>query len=139
MTAVVVLLGACSGGEDSAATTTTTTTAAVGQSEFCGIAEELGPELDKSEDFAALVAGVEQLAAAAPEEIDGDLEMLAEAYRPLSGVDLDSPEGLGRLVDLASDPEVAAASGNVDAFVTDECGVELGWSTDTGSDEVARP
>jgi hypothetical protein len=121
MTAVVVLLGACSGGEDSASTTTTTTTAAAGQSEFCGIAEELGPELDQSEDFSAVVAGVEQLAAAAPEEIDGDLE------------------GLGRLVDLASDPEVAAASGNVDAFVTDECGVELGWSTDTGSDEVARP
>lgn len=138
--AVLVLLGACSGGEDAAPTTTTaaTITTAAGQREFCGIAEELGSELDQSEDFAAVVAGVGQLAAVAPEGIAGDLKVLVEAYRPLSDVDLESPEGLGRLLELASDPEVAAASGNVDAFVSDECGVELGWNTDAGSDEVAR-
>lgn len=129
----ILVLGACSDGggtvpvEDDPSTTTTAA-AAEPVSDYCNAAEQFSGDtgLDLSGDPRVALAGLEQMAATAPEEITGDLTVLVEGVRKLEGLDQDDPTGLAGIFELLTDPQVAPAIERVEEFTAAECGIDLG-------------
>jgi hypothetical protein len=139
--AAVVLLAACGGdGGESAGEPATTQDAAdgsaaeSGDSEFCtraaGIDERVEAALTDLGDDASLSdtlreLGTELRSVEAPAAIADDWEALAGGLDRLAGaltdVDLTDPDSLTTLDELEGDLDTA--SGNVDAYLRDECGI----------------
>lgn len=128
----IVVLGACSDGGGTVPVdsdpSTTTAEGADAASDYCRAAEQFSGEqgLDLSGDPEAALAGLEQMAATAPEEIAGDLTVLVEGVRRLGGLDQDDPDALAGIFELLTDPEVGPAIERVEEFTATECGIDLG-------------
>lgn len=67
----------------------------------------------------------DELAADAPDEVADELATLAELFRTLSETDLDDEEAFAEVMGLLLDPEVVEASETVEAYVLEECDVDI--------------
>lgn len=66
---------------------------------------------------------------AAPDEVSDDMEVLADAFEELSGVDENDPEALAAAFEVMADPEVMAAMSNIENFGVEKCGMDPGFMT----------
>lgn len=128
----ILVLGACSDGGDTVPVeddpSTTTAAGADTASDYCRAAGQFSGEqgLDLSGDPDAALAGIEAMAATAPDEIAGDLQVVVEGVRSLGGLDENDPDALAGIFELLADPEVGAAIERVEEFTAAECGIDLG-------------
>jgi hypothetical protein len=140
-----LLLGACSGDGDTVSvsdeseerSTTSEGASSGATSAYCQAAEELNADsgLDLSEDPDAALAGLEKMAAAAPDEVAGDFETLLGGIRGLVDLEDDDPEALAGIFELMTDPEFEAATQSIEEFTGEECGIELGATAAEGEDD----
>ncbi len=137
--------GAGDGAGDDGATSTTATTAPTVTSEpedeegdptaFCDRVEVFD-DLDTDDTISTeAVDEFDELAAMAPEEVSEDLAVLAELFRTLSETDVDDEEAFAEMMALVLDPEVLAASEAVEAYVLDECGIDIAADDSDDSDD----
>ena len=103
---------------------------------YCSTAEEVtaaGGGLDLSEDAPGALAGIEQLAADAPDELRADFETFLSGVDGLAELDEDDPAALSRIFELMMDPEFEAAANAIEEFTAAECGIELGAGMGAGA------
>lgn len=137
----VVLLGACSDGGDTVPLDEAPTTASAtgnADSEYCRAAARFSGDagLDLSGDPDAALAGIEQMAAAAPDEIADDLAVVVEGVRGLDGLDANDPDALAALFELLADPQVETAIERVEQYTSSECGIDLGSDESAAGAEI---
>ena len=134
----VVVLAGCFGGDDTTTVsdtsddrpTTTTTSGSSGDTgEYCATASEVTQApggLDLSQDAESALAGVEQLAAVAPEELADDFDTFLSGIRGIAQLDEDDPDALTGILELMPDPDFSAAADAIEQFTSEECDVDLG-------------
>ena len=85
-----------------------------------------------AEDPAAQLEAIESLASVAPPELEEDFDVMSEVIDQLSDLDEDDPESLGRIFEIAFDPEVQTAARAIVEFTERECGLDLGVTESSG-------
>lgn len=139
---VALVAGSCSDDEQAGSGdgTTSTTEAQDGtgtadeaptapDSEYCAVAREISDTSSTvAEDPDTALDQLERLAAAAPEELAGDVELFLDTIRQLAEVPEDDPAALGEVLSLLIAPELTEASDAIDAYTREACGFGL----DTG-------
>jgi hypothetical protein len=143
LTALVagLAIAGCSGGDDTVAVTEPSSeqgegTVAADVVAYCETAETVsadGGGLDLSEDAAGALTAIEQLAAAAPQEISGDFETFLAGVAGLAELGDDDPEALSRIFELMMDPEFESAANAIEEYTAAECGIELGAGMGAGA------
>lgn len=91
---------------------------------FCDALAEVSANPPSDDDPAAAVETLLGLADEAPEELQDDFEVLAEAVDEFAEVE-DSPEAMSTVFEIFLRPEVLQASVAIDLYASQECGVEL--------------
>jgi hypothetical protein len=137
----VLALGGCSGGDDTLAVSDDSAESVEGPGgadavAYCSTAEEVtaaGGGLDLSEDAPGALAGIEQLAADAPDELRADFETFLSGVDGLAELNEDDPAALSRIFELMMDPEFEAAANAIEEFTAAECGIELGAGMGAGA------
>lgn len=129
---VAALVGACSSddGDDAAATTAPATTDETTEGgggggddeEFCALLEDSATtgddiDLDTPEGLEAF----QQLADAAPADLEEPMQVIAEAIEKISGLDEDDPESFGVFFEVFFDPEVLGAFEAVERWGVEHC------------------
>ena len=93
--------------------------------EFCDRVEVFD-DLDTDDTISTeVVDEFDDLAAMAPEEVEEELAVMAELFRTISETDVDDEEAFAEIMALFLDPELIAASEAVEAYVLDECGIDI--------------
>jgi hypothetical protein len=100
-----------------------------GGGDFCELAASYADDADlqnfNPNDPNALdtaLAALQQLENAAPDEIADDLTLLVDAFEQLVDIDFSDPDAVDDLSTIGTRIEEAAA--NVDAYLTDVCGID---------------
>lgn len=132
--ALALALVGCSssdgGGDDSASA-----------SDFCDDVSALealedGGDSQVTEDD---LASFQDFVDAAPDEISADLQVLADLLTQLAELDEDDPDAFGEVFGLFFDPEVVAATENVETFISDECGIDIDDSSSDAESDADGP
>jgi len=114
--------------------------------ERLGSLELGGEQLPSSEQFAQVSTGFEDLADDAPDEVAGDMRRIADALTALGEVferiDIQDPESLEVLEDESARLEeefgdLEAAGENVETYLKEECGIDLGGDANAEDDGTA--
>ena len=136
-----LILSACGGSDDEASDTTVATQDSVVEdgnttvdvAEFCASATdaENAADLPDNADAAAVAeqmnvqAGrLTDLAATAPADVKGDIELLAKAATDMASALAEDPtlENFDAVVESFATEEVNTASSNVEAYLSENCG-----------------
>lgn len=122
------------GGEDEPVATTEGTDAASDDGAdsdnqaFCEQVRMLDETSDN--DLGTVSELYDELIASAPDEVRDDLQVVADAFVELEGVDEDDPDSFAVILEVFSRPEIVEASENLERFGVEECGLV----SDDGSD-----
>lgn len=139
--AVGLILGGCSSGDDTVAVPEDASTVpgasrGAASEAYCTTASEVASQpggLDLSTGAPSAIDGIEQLAADAPDSLQGDFDTFLEGARSIADLDQDDPDALAAIFALITDPDFAAAADAIESYTGSECGVELGASSGSGS------
>lgn len=93
---------------------------------FC---ELLASDADLDIDTPEGQAAFEEALDAAPSEVSDDMDVLADAFEELEGVDENDPEALEAAFAVMGSPEVMEAMTNIETYGVDECGMDPGFMT----------
>lgn len=82
--------------------------------------------VDFSEDPAAEMAELERFRDLAPSEIRDDIDAIIDVFNEVAALEAngDGEENFEAIFELAFDPEIVAASENIEQFGVEECGLE---------------
>jgi hypothetical protein len=114
--------------------TTSTTDGTSTTAELTGFCAELRSleDLDLDSDPKGALARFEEVSAQAPPELAEPMATMQEALTTMAELDPDDPASLGRMFEVFLDPQVLAATEQINAYAREQCGFDLGL--DEGAD-----
>jgi hypothetical protein len=99
--------------------------------EFCALLEsdaDVDPLTDEGQEMMA------EIVANAPDELQEPIETLFGVFERLEGIDENDEEAFGEVFALMFDPEIIAATEEIEAWGVENCGLEEGFFTGEGDD-----